>query len=137
LKYLVDTNVISEIRKGARAHAEVVSWWNSVENAQLHLSVLSLGEIRQGVLSIMKKDSGQARNLGRWLTGLPRFFSQRLVPIDEHAALIWGEINCDRTLPTIDSLLAASALSRNMVLVTRNTRDIDSTGVKFLNPFKN
>lgn len=136
MKYLVDTNVISEVRKGTKGDANAAEWWASVGPSDLYLSVLSLGEIQFGILSLRKRDAKQARFLEAWLAGLCRFFAGRLVPVDERSAMTWAAIQTHRTLPMIDGLMAASAISRNMVFVTRNTRDIHDVGVKYLNPFK-
>lgn len=136
MNYLVDTNVISEIRKGDQGNQQVMSWWNSVKSPQIYLSVLTLGEIREGILKIQDRDGNQARRLEKWLTGLRHFFSSRLVPVDEKSAMIWAEVRRYRSLPLIDSLMAASAISREMTFVTRNTKDIEDCGVRFLNPFE-
>jgi toxin FitB len=136
LNYLLDTNVVSEIRKGAQGHVQVMSWWKSTKASQVYLSVLTLGEIREGILRIKDKDSNRARHLGVWLTGLSRFFSSRLVPVDEAVAMRWADVRQHRSLPLIDSLMAASAISRDMTFVTRNTKDIEDCGVRYLNPFK-
>lgn len=136
MNYLLDTNVISEIRKGAQGHAQVMSWWKSTKASQVYLSVLSLGEIREGILKIKHKDGNRARRLEVWLSGLRRFYSSRLVPVDESVALVWADVRRHRSLPLIDSLMAASAISRDMIFVTRNTRDVEDCGVRFLNPFE-
>lgn len=136
MNYLLDTNVISEIRKGSRGHSQVMSWWKSVKASQVYLSVLSLGEIQEGILRIQHKDGNRARRLEIWLMGLRRLFLTRLVPVDESVALIWADVRRHRTLPLIDSLMAASAISRDMVFVTRNTKDVEHCGVRCLNPFE-
>jgi toxin FitB len=136
LNYLLDTNVVSEIRKGAQGHAQVMSWWKSTKAPQVYLSVLSLGEIREGILKIKHKDGNRARRLEIWLAGLRHFFSNRLVPVDESVAMMWADVRRHRSLPLIDSLMAASAISRDMTFVTRNTRDVEHCGVRCLNPFE-
>jgi len=136
VKYLVDTNVISEIRKRDRAHPSVKAWWDSVSPSEVFLSVLTLGEISRGIRGIEARDSKQAAFLAVWLQGLSRFFAARLVPIDERAALAWADITAKRSLPLIDSLIAASAASRDMTLITRNTKDIADSGVRYFNPFE-
>jgi predicted nucleic acid-binding protein len=136
VKYLVDTNVISEIRKGQRGQANALNWWASVRSSDIYLSVLSLGEIRFGILSLQKRDAKQARFLEAWLQGLGRIFAGRLLPIDENSAMIWAEIRKHRTVPMIDGLMAATAISGNLVFVTRNTRDIQDVGVQYFNPFE-
>ena len=136
MKYLVDTNVISEIRKETRGHEQVLNWWNSIHRSQIFLSVLAVGEIHQGIVSIRRKDVHQANHLEAWLGGLLQVFGNRLIPIDKRTALVWAEICTGRTLPMIDSLMAATAISKNLTFVTRNTKDIRDTGVRYINPFK-
>ncbi len=136
MKYLVDTNVISEIRKGTRAHQQVLNWWNSIHRSQVFLSVLTVGEIHRGIVGIRRKDLHQAHHLEAWLDALIQVFGNRLIPIDQRAALVWAEICIGRTLPMIDSLMAATAISMNLTFVTRNTKDIRGCGVRYVNPFE-
>jgi predicted nucleic acid-binding protein len=136
VKYLVDTNVISEIRKGTRGHKQVLNWWSSIHRSQVFLSVLAVGEIHRGIVAIRRKDLHQANHLEAWLNGLVRVFGNRLVPVDHRTALVWAEICIGRTLPMIDSLMAATAISMNLTFATRNTKDIRDTGVRYINPFE-
>ena len=136
VKYLVDTNVISEIRKGARGHRQVLNWWNSIHPSQIFLSVLAIGEIHRGIVGIRGKDLHQANHLEAWLDGLIQVFGNRLIPVDQRTALVWAEICTGRTLPIIDSLMAATAISKNLTFVSRNTKDIQDCGVRYLNPFE-
>lgn len=135
MKYLVDTNIISEIRKSGRAHESVRRWWDSVETSSVYLSVFTIGELYRGILKLKSTDPKQAKFLGNWLRGLCSLFENRLLELDLRVALIWAEIQQERTLPHVDSLLAATAIRHGMTLVTRNTRDIQDIGVKYLNPF--
>lgn len=136
MKYLLDTNIISEVGKGQRGDAHVMAWWESSSDNSLFLSVLTLAEIQQGIFKIQRRNRSQASHLKSWLRGLNRIFANRLVSIDQKVAMLWAEIRNERTLPMVDSLLAASALAHDMTFVTRNTKDIHDCGVKFLNPFK-
>jgi toxin FitB len=136
LSFLVDTNVISEWRKGARADAGVVSWFDEVPDEELHLSVLTVGELRRGVDSIQRRDGNAARALDAWLRGLVDGFSDRLLPIDRAVAEEWGRMNAARPLPAIDSLLAATARVHGLTVVTRHIKDMAPTGVDCLNPFR-
>ena len=135
MNYLVDTKVISEIRKNRRANASVVKWWHSVETTRIYLSVFTIGELHRGILKLKSKDPVQARFLSNWLKGLCALFGNRLLVLDLQSALIWAEIQKNRTLPHVDSLLAATAIRNDMILVTRNTKDVHDTGVHYLNPF--
>jgi predicted nucleic acid-binding protein len=136
LNYLVDTNVISEVRKSSRANRQVQDWWNSVQASSVYLHVLTIGEIQRGILQLQKTDRKQAKFLSAWLYGLSRLFSNRLVTLDLAAALVWAEIQLNRTLPHVDSVIAASAIRHDMTLVTRNVRDVRGTGVRCFNPFE-
>jgi len=136
VSYLVDTNVVSEWRKGARADAGVVSWFAEVRDEEIHLSVLTVGEPRLGINRIQRRDGDAARVLDRWLRGLVEGFSARLLPIDRAVAEEWGRMNAAHPLPVIDTLLAATAKIHGLAVVTRNTKDIARTGVHCLNPFR-
>jgi predicted nucleic acid-binding protein len=135
VNYLLDTNVVSELRKGSRVKTSVANWFALVSSEHLYLSVLVIGELRQGIERIRKRDAHAAMSLERWLTHLAKGFQDRILPIDVEIAEMWGNINSGDPLPTIDGLQAATALVHGMTLVTRNTRDVQRTGVLLLNPF--
>jgi predicted nucleic acid-binding protein len=134
--FLLDTNVVSEVRKGARADRRVMGWLEGVDDDDLRLSVLVLGELRQGVERLRSRDLVSARHLDRWLHGLAERYAERILPIDEPVAQLWGRLNVPDPLPAVDGLLAATALVHDLTLVTRNTRDVARTGVRVLNPFE-
>lgn len=133
--YLLDTNVISETRK-ARADRGVIAFLSAAEAAGLFLSVLTLGELRKGVAAKRRTDPGAADQLGAWVDGIETGFADRLLPIDTATARCWGELSESRSLPVIDMLIAATALSHGLTLVTRNTRDVGSTGVPLVDPWQ-
>jgi predicted nucleic acid-binding protein len=133
--YLVDTNVISELRKGKRADAAVRSWFASIEDEVIFLSVLTIGELRQGVERIRRRDPGAAIRLDSWLARVVETHRDRLVPVDRLAAEEWGRMNVPDPVPVVDGLLAATAKAAGMTLVTRNVADVDRTGVDYLDPF--
>ena len=132
---LLDTNIVSELRKGARANRGVAAWLAEAADDELYLSVLTAGELRRGIDSIQRRDPEAAAALNRWLHGLVDSFGDRLLPIDHAIASEWGRMNVARSLPVIDSLLAATAKVRGLTFITRNTKDIVTTGVTCLNPF--
>jgi hypothetical protein len=134
--YLIDTNIISELRKGARCDRHVTEWFRGVRDDELFTSVLVVGEIRQGIERLQKRDSRRAATLERWLDELLESYRDRIIPVDEKIAQIWGRMNALHTLPAVDSMLAASAQARGLILVTRNVRDIQRSGVRCLNPFE-
>lgn len=134
MSYLLDTNVLSELRKPAPA-ASVEAWFRAVPSAKLYLSVLVIGEIRQGVERLARRDADRAAPLDRWLGDLVHRFDDRIVPITAEVAEVWGRLCVPDPLPTVDGLLAATALVRGWTLVTRNTADVHRTGVRLLDPF--
>lgn len=133
--YLLDTNVVSELRKGARADANVKSWLARQAEDQLFLSVLVVGELRRGVESVRRRDAAAATGLEAWLNRLIHVHDDRILPVTLEIAQAWGRLNVPNPLPVIDSLLAATAYVHGFTLVTRNARDIDRTGVPTINPF--
>jgi predicted nucleic acid-binding protein len=135
LSFLLDTNVVSELRKGARANASVMQWFREVNDEQVHLSVLVVGEIRQGVERLRARDAESAERLDRWLHRLTESHGGRIISIDQSVADLWGKLNVPDPLPAVDGLLAATALVHNFTFVTRNTRDVARTGARLLNPF--
>jgi predicted nucleic acid-binding protein len=135
LSYLLDTNVVSELRKGARANPGVARWFDAVAEEDLHLSVLVVGEIRLGVEGVRRRDAITAARLERWLSELTSAYQGRILPVDLRAAELWGRLNIPDPLPAVDGLLAATALVHDLTLVTRNTRHLGRTGVRCLNPF--
>lgn len=134
MKYLLDTNVVSEARK-PRGDERVKRWISSVPVEGLYLSVLTLGEVRQGIGLLEKRDPAQAEVYETWLTTVLRDYADRIIPVDAEAAEEWGSMNVLGPVPVVDGLMAATAKVRNMTLVTRNTSDVARTGVRLLNPF--
>ncbi len=135
MSYLIDTNVLSELRRKAPDRG-VVEWFSKRSSATLHLSVLTFGEIRKGIEGIT--DERRRLTLIDWLeTELPLFFSGRILSIDEAVADRWGRVvaGAGRSLPAIDSLLAATALEHDLVLVTRNVKDFADLPVEIFNPW--
>ncbi len=135
MSYLIDTNVISELRKGKRANSAVVSWFEGLADEEVFLSALTLGEIRRGIESIRRRDPAAASVLESWLGRIAEAHRDRIVPVDRAIAEEWGRMNAPDPLPVIDGLLAATAKVAGLTLATRNTDDIARSGVSFLNPF--
>ena len=136
MSYLLDTNVISELRKGPRGNAHVAAWVASVPDHALYLSVLVIGEIRRGIERIRPRDPPAAATLEGWLTQVVTEYHSRILAVDHEVAEAWGRMTALRPLPTVDSLLAATAKVYGLTLVTRNITDIVATGVAYLNPFE-
>ena len=135
MKYLVDTNVISEIRKGHRCNPGVSACYAMVTDDDLCLSVLALGEIRKGLDLIRARDPQQAQALETWLDTITEAFGERALPIETTIADEWGRLNAIRPVPVIDGLLAATAKVHGLTLVTRNQDDVAGLGAAVLNPF--
>jgi toxin FitB len=135
MSYLLDTSVVSELRK-RDPDTRVLSWYATVQPADLYVSVLTIGEIRCGIERLRRRDPLQAARLERWLTGLNVSYRDRIVGVDASVAEEWGRINAPDPLPVVDGLLAASAIVRGWTLVTRNVRDVKRCGVQLLDPFE-
>jgi toxin FitB len=134
VKYLLDTNVLSEVRR-PRGDAGVKRWISSVPTGDLHLSVLTVGEVRRGIGLLSRSDPAQADVYEAWLVTVLRDYADRVLPVDAEVAEEWGRMNVPDPVPVVDGLMAATAKVRNMTFVTRNTADVARTGVRLLNPF--
>lgn len=135
MSYLVDTNVISELRKGRRCDPGVASWFAETASEDLYLSALTLGEVRKGIESLRRRDESAAEALEKWFHELEASHSGHILPVDQAIAEQWGRFNVPDPLPVLDSLLAATASVHGLTLVTRNLKDVERTGVNCLNPF--
>jgi predicted nucleic acid-binding protein len=134
--YLIDTNIISEVRKRERCDAKVATWWTSIDDTELFLSVLVIGEVRQGIERVRPRDAAQAAALEKWLGDVGVAFAGRILGIDQKVADAWGCIAAKQSTPVVDGLLAATALVHDLTLATRNITDIAHSGVKWINPFE-
>ena len=135
MKFLLDTNIISEIRKRDRAHPNVIRWVARTPADEIGTSVLVLGEIRRGIELKRRSDPEQAKSLDRWFSQMRTRLGDRVLPIDEPVAEVWALLGIPDPLPLIDGLLAATAKLHGLTLVTRNVADITVTGVSLLDPF--
>lgn len=135
MSYLLDTNVISELRKGKRADANVTAWFAGVAEEEIFLSVLTIGEIRRGIESVRRRDPDSAAALDRWLALLSEAHNDRILPVDRAITEEWGRMNVPDSLPVVDGLLAATARVLGLMLVTRNVADVKGTGVDLCDPF--
>ena len=136
MSFLLDTNVVSEFRKKS-PDAGASGWLESVKSSQLYLSVLVVGEITQGVERLAARDPDQAAAIEDWRQRLVRGYADRIVPVSLEAAEVWGRLSATAPLPLADGLMAATALVHDWTFVTRNTADLERTGVRLLNPFGN
>lgn len=136
MSFLIDTNVISEVRKGTRCDPNVAAWYSSIKDFDLYLSALILGEIRKGIELARPRDPAKAEALQGWLDAVVEAFADRVIPVDRFVSDAWGRMSATRPIPVIDGLLAATAKVHDLTLVTRNDADVAGLGVRVLNPFK-
>jgi len=134
LSYLLDTNVISEIRRGRDPNVQ--AWISKVDDVDLHLSVMTLGEIRKGIELLRSHDPHQAEVFANWLGDLRVRFADRIVAIDTRTAEEWGRLNAAATRNTVDSLIAASARIHDLTVVTRNIANFQGCDVQLINPWE-
>jgi predicted nucleic acid-binding protein len=133
--FLLDTNIVSELRKRERMNPGVLAWFEATYVHNLFLSVITIGEIRRGIEEKRPSDSVQAGHLDAWMERTLTLFQGHLLPITPVIADRWGRLCPNQPLSIEDGLIAATALEHDMLLVTRNTKDFKRTGVKLLNPF--
>lgn len=133
--YLIDTNVISELRKGERADPGVISWFADLAEEDVYLSVLTLGEIRRGIESIRRRDPEAGVALESWLVRVSEAHRDRVLPVDRSIAEEWGRMNVPDPLPVVDGLIAATAKVTGLTVATRNSDDFARSGVSFVDPF--
>jgi toxin FitB len=133
--YLLDTNIVSETRK-TRPAPGVTAFLETTYAIGLFLSVLTLGELRKGVAARRRIKPISGEQLAAWVDGIETTFADRVLPVDAAVARIWGELSAGRSLPVIDTLIAATAIASGLILVTRNTRDVAATGVPLLDPWQ-
>lgn len=130
--YLVDTNVVSEARRGA---PQAIAWLRSVDPLGVHLSVLTLGEIMRGIALKQRSDPKAAGHLAEWLRRLRNDHADRILPITDQIAVEWGRIAAIRPRGDVDGLIAATAIIHDLIVVTRNVADFDDTGASVIDPW--
>jgi predicted nucleic acid-binding protein len=135
VKVLVDTNVLSELKRGRNAAPNVVAWFIQIPSDQVFTSVVVLGEIRRGIELVARRDKAQAEALERWYAAMRQRFSDRVLVVDERVMTIWSRISVPDMLPAYDGLIAATALVQGMTVATRNTTDYRRVGIDVIDPW--
>ena len=136
MAFLLDTNVLSELRKGVRCNPHVRAWLEGQDDGALFVSVLVLAEIRDGIERLRPRDPAQAVRLERWLLQTQTHFGSRVLPVTSAIADRWGRLHLPQPLPDFDRLIAATAIEHGLDLVTRNVSDFARSGVTVVNPWK-
>lgn len=135
MSFLLDTNVVSEVRR-PNGNPHVKRWLASVPGFDLFISVLVVGEIRQGIERLRPRDPRQAAVYEAWLAVLRHEYRDQVLPITAQIGEEWGRLNSSQPLPIIDGLMAATAIVHDLTLVTRNVADVAATAVRLVNPFQ-
>lgn len=136
MTYLLDTNIISEIRKGPDCHPSVRAWFTSISDDEIFISAIALGEIRRGIEKIRAKSRQKAESLEAWLSEIFDRYEDNILPVDHRVADTWGRMTSQRTVATLDGLMAATAKAYELTFVTRNISDVADLDVALLNPFE-
>lgn len=134
--YLIDTNVLSELKKKDQADEKVRRWFAVTPANSIFLSVMTVGEIRAGIEKQRLKDPVQAEHLERWMRKSLALFRGHILPITQSVANRWGTICPGQSFPDVDGLIAATALEHGLIVVTRNVKDFERAGVLYLNPWE-
>ena len=135
MPYLLDTNILSELRRGQRCDPKVAEWAQSTAADRHCISVLSLGEIRKGIENLRRKSPQQCPAFENWLLTLQTEYEADILAITDTISDQWGHMMAQQTLPVIDGLLAATALTHGLTVATRNVTDFEHSGVNVVNPF--
>lgn len=135
MRYLVDTNVISELRKGNSCNRNVERWHREIDETDIFVSVLVFGEIRKGAEKIRHRDPERAGVLEDWIVALYAALGDRVLPLTAEIAEEWGRMSAMRTVPIVDCLLAATAKVHELTIASRNTADFAGLDVPVFDPF--
>jgi predicted nucleic acid-binding protein len=135
VSFLVDTNVLSELRKRERGHPNLYSWTEATGWNALHTSWIAIAELKRGVELIRRRDKPQAIVLQAWLAEILERLRDRILPVDRAVAEIWADLMVPNPRSPLDTLIAATARAHGLTLVTRNVRDFANCGIPLLDPW--
>ncbi len=135
MKYLLDTNIISELRRKF-PNERLIEWINDIDSEDLYMSVITIGELRAGALKKSKKDSTQGQLLMKWVDELSRSYQDQILEINMEDCESWGELLAIDSTNGIDALIAAQAIKNKMTVVTRNQKHFEVFDIKLINPFE-
>ncbi len=135
MAFLIDTNIISEIQKGHNANPDVQRWYNEIDRNDIFISVLVIGELRIGIERLRRRNADQAGIIEKRLDQLEHLMGDHVLPVTKEIVDRWAHYNVPDPISVIDGLIAATAAEHDLTLVTRNVKDIERTGVPYLNPF--
>ncbi len=135
MSFLLDTNVVSELRRPEKADPAVLAWAEAQDASIFHLSAITVLEIEHGIALLERRDRVQGERLRRWAEDLLREFEGRILPVDAAVAIRCARLHVPDPRPDRDGLIAATAIVHDMTLVSRNTRDFEGTGVRLLDPW--
>jgi predicted nucleic acid-binding protein len=135
VNFLVDTNVVSELRRDRDTAPAIAAWFKALRPEQIFTSVVVLGEIRRGIELLARRDKPQAGMLERWYASMRHRLGSRVLAVDEPVMMMWSRISVPDPLPAYDGLIAATALVHDMTVVTRNTADFRRVGVAAIDPW--
>jgi hypothetical protein len=136
MNVLVDTNVISELKRGPKASPRVAKWFMALSPENVFTSVIVLGEIRRGIELIARRDKPQGEALEQWYALVRQRLGERVLPVDEPIMAIWAQLSVPNMLPAYDGLIAATAIAHGLAIATRNTQDYRGTGVQIIDPWQ-
>jgi toxin FitB len=135
VNYLVDTNVVSELKRGRNAAPSVMAWFAATAPERIFTSVIVLGEIRRGIELIARRDKPQAAILETWYASMREGLGDRILLVDEPVMVLWAKFSVPDALPAYDGLIAATALAHGLSVVTRDVSAFRTAGVEVINPW--
>jgi predicted nucleic acid-binding protein len=135
MKYLLDTNIISELRK-KKPDQKLIEWYQTIDTDSIFISCITIGEINHGIHKIRKTDKELSIKLNLWLEEIKTTHSDRIISVDIDIAMIWGELLSFNSTNSTDALIAAQGIKHKMTIVTRNTSHFKDFKVKIINPFE-